>query len=120
MVHRLLIVFLFTFSLSAAEINIYSGESIIEVDPNIDCNSKLFKFNGEDYVCVTVDRLGILKSHRNLNLNAYNACLADVTYLKNLAIVVEINRDATRKCNELGKIFDPIEVTCTGSMPKEN
>lgn len=115
---KLLVVFLFTFSL-VAEDSILITDGMKWIDPNIDCNSKLFKFNGADFICVTVDRSGILKSHRNLNLNAYNACLAEVMYLKNLAVVVEINRDATRKCNELGKIFDLTEVVCTDAMPKE-
>ena len=95
-------------------------EVIVRWDvPPESCESKMYRWNGESLDCMTVDRSGILKSQRNLNMNAFRACKAEVTYLKNDIIVRAIHDDAREKCREFGKLFDKNTVQCAGSSRGE-
>lgn len=88
---------------------------VVQIFPE-DCESKMYRWNGEDLACITVDRSGILKAHRNLNMNAYRKCMGEVVFLKNKAVVHAIHDDAREKCREFGKLFDVDTVQCTGSI----
>ena len=108
-----------------AQIEIDRGEVITQ--PRVDpgevvqifpeaCESKMYKWNGEELTCLTVDRPFILEAHRNLNMNAFRKCTAEVVFLKNKAVVQAIHNDAREKCREFGKLFDQEAVQCAGSI----
>lgn len=86
--------------------------------PPEDCESELYRWDGETLRCATVDRLGILKMQRNHNMRALTTCRQEVTYLRAARLLEALHVNARAKCRQQGKIFDEDEVLCTDSIGK--
>ena len=84
--------------------------------PPENCESKLYRWDGESLRCATVDRLGHLMMQRDHNMRALRACREDVSYLRGAAVLTALDNDAKEKCRQMGKVFDKIKVICSGSL----
>lgn len=114
---KLLVIILLIVGLGqAAEINIVGSSGILaEIKPE-NCESKLYRWDGEQLHCATIDRLGIMLLQRNHNMRALDTCRKEVTYLRGAALLAMMHNDARAKCREMGKVFDETEVICAGSL----
>ena len=84
--------------------------------PPEDCESKLYRWDGELLRCATTDRIGHVKLQRNHNMRALEMCQAEVTYLRGAQLLAAMNNEQRAKCREMGKVFDETEVICAGSL----
>ena len=86
--------------------------------PPEDCESKVYRWNGDGFECLQTDRIRILTSHRNLNMLALTACQHKLTFMRAEKVLIAIHEDARRKCQKLGKVFDEEAVQCAGAIPR--
>ena len=86
--------------------------------PPEDCESKVYRWNGDGFECLRIDRIRILMSQRNLNMRALATCQKELTFMRAEKVLIAIHADARRKCQKLGKVFDEEAVQCAGAIPR--
>lgn len=102
-------------TIAGGETLVGSSGIMVEIEPEV-CESRLYRWDGENLRCATVDRVGHVKVQRNHNMRALKVCRAEVNYLRGAALLAAMNNEQRAACREMGKVFDEIEVICTGSL----
>lgn len=106
-----LVLVLFAAALSA-------GDQGVKYEPPA-CDSNVYRWTGEQMVCVAIDRVDLLTSQRDVNEHAYAACRAQVTLLQAARVLTAKEQAAKEKCRELGRVFDPQKVECGDPLPQK-
>ncbi len=105
-----------------AGISIDNGqEASIQINwdvPPEGCESKVYRWNGDGFECLPIDRIHILTSQRNLNMRALVACQQKLIFMRAEKVLIALYEDARRKCQKLGKVFDEEAVQCAGAIPR--
>ncbi|KKL65838.1 hypothetical protein LCGC14_2150980 [marine sediment metagenome] len=86
--------------------------------PPEDCESNVYRWNGDGFECLRIDRIRILMSQRNLNMRALATCRQELTFMRAEKVLIAIHEDARRKCQKLSKVFDEEAVQCAGAVPR--
>ena len=83
----------------------------------LECESNVYRWTGESFECLLIDRIRLLISHRNLNMRALIACQKKVEFLRAEKVLLALHQDARIKCQKLGKLFDQETAQCAGAIP---
>ena len=94
--------------------------------PPEDCSSKTYKWNGEGFVCLEIDRIELLISQRNfhhaaqqMNEQRVEALNAQIQAQLVAAVMEKKQAIARESCRKRGKLFDLEAAECSGALVAE-
>lgn len=77
-----------------------------------DCGANLYSWNGEEFECLSTDRIEILTTQRDLNFKALTACRTENDFLRSRAELEQIYQKSRTECAKLGRQFNELAAMC--------